>query len=166
MKNGLRCGKSSEDSTAMLHLTCSSLRYRNLTCSCLHIRRLWDAIAQPPKTPILSHAQRRLPILTKARTNENLHDIPPLPLSNLSSFLILPSIREIRVAHGLANREHHSRKPFIWRHPSCPYSNVERIELVRSCVEGVELAKLLCHCPRLRVFRLGYATKWHGCGME
>lgn len=104
--------------------------------------------------------------LTKIQTTDSWGELPPLPLNNLGPFFILPSLREVRAPGSLANTGHHSGRPFNWRYPLYPYSNLESIELVGSCVDGTQLELLLSHASRLQSFKLSYATKWYGCGVE
>jgi hypothetical protein len=87
-------------------------------------------------------------------------------LQRFDPFMILPNLRVLRGSHYLAEQDSGPQsRAFEWRFDSL-LSNLETIEMARGCVSanGSDLASLLSHTSRLRVFRLEYQAMWLGVG--
>lgn len=125
--------------------------------------KAWDWIVQ--EANVKDNRPRALSKVTRMSLFHAARDDRPLGLSILSPFLILPSLREFRASNCLANRAWLVGKPFSWRYPSY-ISNLEKVEFAWCCMDAAELSNFLVHTPRLRSFKLSYASKWWGCGFQ
>lgn len=83
-------------------------------------------------------------------------------LQSIQPFLELSSISEIYLVSAVAVDDGYTGYPFTWGSPSIA-TQLTRIELVASCIDGEGISELLRHTPNVSVFKYSHQTKWHGC---
>ncbi|KAH8797372.1 hypothetical protein F5884DRAFT_254564 [Xylogone sp. PMI_703] len=85
-------------------------------------------------------------------------------LETFTPFLSIKSVRNFYAGGCKAVNDGYTGIPF----PIPSYDSfgvgLEVVEIAGACVKSDELRTILSRMPRLRSLKLGYETKWHGCG--
>ncbi|KAJ9245605.1 hypothetical protein DTO169E5_324 [Paecilomyces variotii] len=84
-------------------------------------------------------------------------------LQTLVPFMSIPSVVEVLGSSCVALDDGYTGYPFNPDYESFGRS-LERLELMSSTVGPREIRTLLQQCSKLKVFKLDYTVKWHGCG--
>ncbi|KAJ9295962.1 hypothetical protein DTO271G3_5537 [Paecilomyces variotii] len=128
-------------------------------------RKVVDAMVRIAQNPAAKTGSRDI-ALAKLRTllpmtGADYED--KVALQTLVPFMSLPSLVEVLGSSCVALDDNYTGYPFNPDYESCG-GNLERLELMSSTVGPREIRGLLQQCPKLKVFKLDYTVKWHGCG--
>ncbi|RDW77659.1 hypothetical protein BP6252_05712 [Coleophoma cylindrospora] len=87
-------------------------------------------------------------------------------LTSFAPFLSIPSMRNFSAGSCIAVEDGYTGIPFPKPEQETFGVGMEKIDLTGFCVDPDELRTFLLPMSRLRVFRMSYETKWHGCGHD